>query len=64
MRSWELVPGKLEKMALEATPSCQLFYSFLAYVNQLKFFIPCKSYNLIITNNVLLKRMAGQKEYG
>jgi hypothetical protein len=58
MRSWKLVPGKVEKMPLEATPSCQKFYFFLAYVNQLKFFIPYKSYN-VITNNVPVKIMAG-----
>jgi hypothetical protein len=58
MRSWKLFPGKAENMPLEVTPSCQKFYFFLAYVNQLKFFIPCKSYNVVITNNIPVNRMA------
>jgi len=51
-------------MPIEATPFCPMFYFFLTYVNQLKFFIPCKSYNIVITNNVPVNRMAGRGEYG
>jgi hypothetical protein len=51
-------------MALEAIPSCQLIYSFLAYVNLLKFFIPCKSYNVVITNNIPVKRWLDEGSMG
>jgi len=62
MKSWKLVPGKVEKVPLEVTPSCQTFYFFLACVNQLQLFIPCRSYN-VVTNNVSVNRMAGRGEY-